>query len=299
MRNIGTLPTERDAERLSSVLYLRGIENSIEGEDHGEFSIWVHDDRQLETGRQLLAEYRANPAGTEFQSAETTARRARAEAEKADKARGKNIITQERLEYERNFRGSAWLPISLIVVCLAVAVQSDMIFNTRPSNTTWLQWLGISRSRETLSDIRSGEVWRLFTPIFIHYGLLHLFFNSFWLRNLGGIVQQRYGVGYLAVLILAVAAISNLAQFWWKDANFGGMSGVNYGLFGFLWIRGKVDRFTDLVVPPAIVQMMLMWLVLCMTGLVGDIANAAHLVGLAAGSAWGYATAMWSNRSRR
>jgi GlpG protein len=38
-----------------------------------------------------------------------------------------------------------------------------------------------------------------------------------------------------------------------------------------------------MILHPSSVQTMLFWLVLCMTGVLGNIANAAHVVGLAAG----------------
>jgi GlpG protein len=69
------------------------------------------------------------------------------------------------------------------------------------------------------------------------------------------------------------------------------MSGVDYGLLGFLWIRGKYDPRAGFELNPGSVKMMLIWLVLCYTGLMGSIANMAHTVGLLTGMAWGYYTA--------
>jgi len=72
---------------------------------------------------------------------------------------------------------------------------------------------------------------------------------------------------------------------------FGGMSGVNYGLFGFLWMKGKFDRSQNWQLPPQTVQLMLMWMVLCYTGLLGPVANYAHTAGLLIGMLLGIASA--------
>src|SRR5690606_1187518 len=92
------------------------------------------------------------------------------------------------------------------------------------------------------------------------------------------------------VLVTAVAA--NVAQFWWGGpALFGGMSGVVYALVGFIWLRQYFDSSPVFAVPKSIIAFMLVWLVLCMTGVVdyfiaGSVANAVHVGGLVAGMIW-------------
>jgi GlpG protein len=141
----------------------------------------------------------------------------------------------------------------------------------------------------SLPEIRHGEVWRLITPIFIHFHILHILFNMLWLRDLGSMIEGRQSSTYLLALVLVIAAGSNLAQFYFGHApNFGGMSGVVYGLLGYVWIRGKFDPASGLFLHPSTVTMMLIWLVACFTGILGPIANYAHLVGLMMGAAWGY-----------
>jgi len=47
------------------------------------------------------------------------------------------------------------------------------------------------------------------------------------------------------------------------------------------------------------VALFLIWLVICFTGLVGPIANVAHLVGLSMGMILGYAVAWWHGFGRK
>jgi GlpG protein len=61
------------------------------------------------------------------------------------------------------------------------------------------------------------------------------------------------------------------------------MSGVNYALFGYIWMRGKLDPGSGFGVSPQTAMWMLVWFVLCWTGFVGPIANWNHAGGLAAG----------------
>jgi membrane associated rhomboid family serine protease len=45
-----------------------------------------------------------------------------------------------------------------------------------------------------------------------------------------------------------------------------------------------------------VIQMMMLWFILCFTGAFGPIANTAHAVGLGVGALWGYTAAMISMR---
>jgi GlpG protein len=132
-----------------------------------------------------------------------------------------------------------------------------------------------------------GEVWRLVTPIFLHFGIWHLLFNLLWLFQLGSMIERRLGTGTLAAVVLGTAALSNLAQALVSGPNFGGMSGVVYALAGYVWMRGKHDPNADVYLDPQSMQWLLIWLVLCFTGLLGPVANTAHVVGLVAGAVWG------------
>ena len=119
-----------------------------------------------------------------------------------------------------------------------------------------------------------------------------------WLYDLGKFIEERFSILYLAVFIVASAVFSNLVQYWWNGPVFGGMSGVNYALFGFLWIRGKFDLRVQWELNPTTVQSMLLWFALCFTPLLPSVANGTHLGGLLAGAAWGWLSSGRINFSR-
>ena len=140
-----------------------------------------------------------------------------------------------------------------------------------------------------LDHLKHGQVWRPITPIFIHWSIFHLIFNLFWLRDLGGMIEVQRGTRILLPLVLAVAILSNVAQYYYEGPSaFGGMSGVNYGLFGYIWVKGRFQPYLGLGISQQSTMILMAWLFLCMTGWVGPIANAAHVVGLLVGAAVAY-----------
>jgi GlpG protein len=126
----------------------------------------------------------------------------------------------------------------------------------------------------------------------------HLLFNMIWLFDLGGQIERRYGSLRLLFLVVVIAVLSNLAQYYLgkltfdngrlfvpqESPAFGGMSGVVFGLFGYVWMKSRLDPESGLFLHPNNVILMLVWFVVCCTGLVGPIANAAHFVGLLVGT---------------
>jgi GlpG protein len=111
-----------------------------------------------------------------------------------------------------------------------------------------------------------------------------------WLKQLGGAVESTEGQWNIAGQVLLYAVAGNLAQYFVSGPSFGGMSGVVYGLFGFIWICGKYDPNRPYALDRMTVGMMLGWAVLCLTGALGPIANTAHFVGLFGGIVWAAVT---------
>jgi GlpG protein len=104
-------------------------------------------------------------------------------------------------------------------------------------------------------------------------------------------IEARKGSWLLLILVLAIAAVSNVAQYIVGGPAFGGMSGVVYGLLGYVWMQGKFRPSSGLALHTQTVTMMIIWFFLCLSGMMGPIANTAHAVGAVVGIAWGFLTA--------
>lgn len=149
-----------------------------------------------------------------------------------------------------------------------------------------------------------GEYWRMFTPVFLHFSLLHITFNMLWWWDLARRIELAQGSLHLGGIVLSMGMGSNLIQFMFAGAGvFGGMSGVIYGLLGYCWIWSRITGDPRLAVPGPVMGIMLGWLVLCMFGfaaLLGAeaVANAAHVGGLLMGLLLGGAAALFARSPR-
>ena len=52
----------------------------------------------------------------------------------------------------------------------------------------------------SFSGITDNQYWRLITPIFLHFGMLHFVFNSLWLSMLGSRIEQSMGSLHLIIV---------------------------------------------------------------------------------------------------
>ncbi len=151
--------------------------------------------------------------------------------------------------------------------------------------------------------IEKGHYWRLITPIFLHFGILHLAFNLMWLWQFGLVLETRYGSARFTGLVALLAIVSNSAQAYFFGFSFGGLSGVNYGLLGFLLAYGKLHPQPFWSFHRSTVSLLLAWLVLGFTGLAGPIANGCHLAGFLCGCVIGgivaFRTGAWKVLARR
>jgi GlpG protein len=293
---IGHLADEKAARTFADYLYVQKIESHLDYEKPDGWGIWVNDEDRVEEAARLLTAFRANPADPKYRAEARSAAELRAEAEKGEEAYRKKVRDRRQLFRPLTAYGFGPVTLGLIVISVIVGLYSKLgadpqaimrLFITDYTVTgNYVEWI------KTLPEIHHGQLWRLVTPIFIHFGLIHIFFNMLWLRDLGSMIEARQSSWLLALLVLVIAVCSNLAQFYYGGPAFGGMSGVVYGLLGYVWMRGKFDPGSGLYLHPTTVTMMIIWFFACFTPLIPHIANATHAAGLALGLAWGYLSSL-------
>jgi GlpG protein len=294
MRLIGHLPNEASAVTFSDYLFGQGISNEVEAEKDG-WAVWIHSEDELPRAKTLLTAFEGNPHDPQYAKKALKAREMRRQAAAETEESASRVFDREAVFAKTLPYGVG--PLTVIIVGLSVALAvlawagyrdriQEELFMTRTDQ--------LGRYAQGLLEISHGEFWRLLTPVFVHFTPLHLLFNMLWLLDLGSMVEARQGTGRLGLLVIFLGIGSNLAQYFWGGVgpNFNGMSGVVYGLLGYIWMKGKFDPSSGLYLHPHTVAMMLIWFFLCLTGWVPRIANMAHAAGLGLGIAWGFLTSL-------
>lgn len=290
MRRIGTLSSEREAQTFSDYLLTLKIETQVSGGD-SEWEIWLLDEDRLEQGRSELEEFRASPGDPKYAAAVGAAKAERDARLQADLAAAKR-----RINLRERWERPVWMqaPVTIVTVGLCLLVTFLARFGNNHDVASALQVESTETIRRggadfvtipdrALGDVSKGQLWRLVTPILLHFDPIHLLGNSLMMLVLGRMIEGERGSWRLLLYVLLTAVVSNLAQNALSGPNFGGLSGVVYGMFGYAWLTGRMNPHSGLQLSRQMVTIMLVWLILCTTGAVGNIANTAHFVGLGMG----------------
>jgi len=298
MRAIGDVRDRAAAEEFQDILLAQGIPAEIERGEQERWLIWVKADDDCPRAAELLGWYRENPKDPRFQNARVQAEAARREASE-DQANYERRLYRVRKSFA-NLKGYNFGPLTYALIFISAVVFVASRFGREWESVDFL-WFSKYFSHApawarvfSVPELRQGELWRLLTPIFIHGGVLHIFFNMLWLADLGSMIESRQSTFLLARLVLLLGIFSNAVQYSITGSGyFGGMSGVVYGLIGYMWIRGKFDPTCGLRLHPQTVMSSLIWFFYCFfpgaTGM--SIANGAHAGGLVLGMAWGWLAA--------
>jgi GlpG protein len=306
---IGTIPRGTEAERFSDYLVTLGIENMVEENAAGDaWLVWVEHDDHLDRGKVELEAFLKDPADTKYGEVVTE----RAESIRQEKEQTKEKRRARYIDFRTRWsepqQWAAPMTLALVIVSCIVTMTTqlgtkmdplgyrlsiDDYSKDQPLVEDRPQRRGVGRGRVApaawrigLEGVRRGEVWRLVTPIFLHFGILNLIFNMFWIRDLAGMVEMRMGTWRLAGIVLLATIIPNLAQYYWSGPQFGGVSAIIYALFAFVWIKQRYEPWLGLGVSDTMAIILAVFF--CLSVLGGQM-QAANVVGLLIGGAIAYA----------
>ncbi len=319
MRQIGSLERESDARRFTSYLVTAGIAATYDQETQDKWVIWVREENELQRAKKELDHFLASPGDPQFspaveKQADQIQRQRRQEAERAARQ-------------QINMRGRWNAPISrqapLVMTLIGICVVVGLLTSFGSARTgrvmrtlMFCDPLVYQLTSDGLASVKQGQLWRAVTPVFLHGSLMHLAFNMYWLYLFGTQIEARRGTPRFAGLVLLTAIGSNLAQYFLGGVSlqggaflmhpspyFLGMSGVDYGLLGYIWMRRRIDPRCGLLLSDSTLFILLFFLVLGFTGAMdglvgGSIANWAHAGGLAVGALIGYWPALRSGPHR-
>ncbi|WP_317929155.1 rhomboid family intramembrane serine protease [Halioxenophilus sp. WMMB6] len=270
-------PVELDLSQVNRVLQERGIEHRFT-EEKGYQWLWLFNSQDRVEVVELLRQWQQGPV--ELQNPDF--------AEAAPSAGLGNQI----------FLAFLSAPVTTALILLGLVGTLLVHLAKHQGAIPWISWLfffpveyhppymSVGSAKEA---ILAGQVWRLITPTFLHFDTMHITFNALWIWIFGRRIELCLGSRTLLVISLIIAIAANVVQgVWGEPRPFGGLSGVVYGLLGFIWVWQILHRDSSLNIPTGIVIFMLVSLLLGLAGVLdlfasGGIAHGAHLGGLASG----------------
>ncbi|WP_298902212.1 rhomboid family intramembrane serine protease [uncultured Psychroserpens sp.] len=133
-------------------------------------------------------------------------------------------------------------------------------------------------------EVLNGDYWRLFTSMFIHGGIMHLFMNLLGLGLASHLLEKVLGAVKLMVIYMICGLLASLASIYWHEHTISvGASGAIFGLYGLIL------AFTLFKIYPKYI-LSFNWILLglyagisLVFGFFGGIDNAAHFGGLISG----------------
>jgi rhomboid protease GluP len=155
---------------------------------------------------------------------------------------------------------------------------------------------------KSVADIAAGEYWRFITPMFVHIGILHFFFNAMGLYYIGYQLEHILGPRWFVGLYLAAGIFGNLTSCVFSLSLSAGASGALFGLLGAGYrleglVSDSFDQAGVKVRPRRGIYSGMVITNIALGLVIPVIDNAAHIGGLVAG--WLIVEAMLRTRPNR
>ncbi|MBK0403526.1 rhomboid family intramembrane serine protease [Adhaeribacter sp. BT258] len=177
-----------------------------------------------------------------------------------------------------HFATAIILDLNLLIFLLMAIFGVNLV---SPNGAELLEWGGHRRH-----EVLHGEYWRLFTSMFVHGGIMHLFLNVSGLVIAAIFIEPLLGRKNYFILYFAAGLTASLCSVWWHENTLSvGASGAIFGLHGGLLgllltnaIPKEGKRFVLILIGVYVGANLLFGF--AMSG----IDNAAHIGGLISGA---------------
>ena len=272
------LNNPRMAQAFIDYMASRQIDIQMMAEGSGQFSLWLKDIQHQVEVEAELKHFLNDPTAARYQAASWSVADSR---KSAFRYHSPSLFAMVKAK-------AGPFTIAVMLVCgvifaLAQIGSGNAIFNT-------LHFPAYAEQK--------WQLWRWVTHAFLHFSVMHIVFNLLWWWQFGGDIEKKLGSVTLIKIFLVSAALSGAGQYWVEGANFGGLSGVVYGLVGYVWMLSVRAPNLGMVMPKPLIGFMLVWLALGFIQPFMAIANTAHLVGLVSGIVLGLVDSeRWKNNA--
>ena len=150
----------------------------------------------------------------------------------------------------------AVITIALIIINIAVFAVETIAGGSE--NTQVALKFGVAYA----PLVFSGEYYRLFTAMFLHFGAFHLLANMVSLGVLGPAVEKLFGkIRFLIIYLIGGIAGNVLSMYMdvWLDRNAlsAGASGAIFALFGAYLVMALSKKFSGLSVPRVLIAIVI------------------------------------------
>lgn len=286
MIRAASLSIERDLRGFSLFLQQYGIDHRI-NEESGQQVIWVAGEAESNLVQQALDNW-----SSQQQSAMETILAGNTRSGGGGGQLAQKILQQFRLSP---------LTLILIMACFVVAIISGLGSQSYRVANLFYPLLAPDDFLALLAGINSLEIFaRTLSPMLLHFGELHLIFNMLWLWYFGKQLESIHPLWLFAGLIVITSFASNTTQFMMANFNnFGGMSGVVYGLMGYTWVIHQFMPRSKLLIDNRMFVAFLIMLVAMEIFASSWIASAAHVGGLVSGLLLGILVVLYYRLLRR
>ena len=202
-------------------------------------------------------------------------------------------IDEAFVERQKEIYKSSYITIALLVINVIVFALC---------NTIMREWYSLG-TLDTMQVVERGQVYRLFSSMFLHLNMDHLLNNMMVLLLVGALIENYLGhFAYLFLYIIA-GVFGNLLSIYYEisrnDLRISlGASGATMGIVGFLVVWLLINRKTLIKDKTMIIRLLFMFLFVVEACFFQAQANTqAHLGGFIVGAVFGLINIiMFNNR---